>query len=96
MVVLLLSKCFRTKDFSRKLTASCRSISSSSITSPYLEEAIGVSEQAVKVTPKDHPNLAGRLNNLGNKLESRCERIGRIEDLGTKLGCLVTHGIEAM
>ena len=46
-----------------------------------LEEAILVVRQAVDVTPKDHPDLAGRLNNLGNKLESRYKRIGKIEDL---------------
>jgi hypothetical protein len=36
-----------------------------------LEEAILVARQAVDVTPKDHPDLAGRLNNLGNKLGRR-------------------------
>ncbi|XTI93403.1 TPR-like protein [Cenococcum geophilum] len=46
-----------------------------------LEEAILVARQAIDVTPKDHPDLAGRLNNLGNKLKSRYERTGKIEDL---------------
>jgi len=40
-----------------------------------------VSRQAVEVTPEDHPNLAGRLSNLGNKLGRRYERTGKIEDL---------------
>ena len=34
----------------------------------YLEEAITVSRQAVELTPKDHPALAGRLKNLGTHL----------------------------
>src|SRR5437762_1771972 len=46
-----------------------------------LEEAIRKAEGAVKATPQDHPDLAGRLNNLGNMLESRYERTGRMEDL---------------
>ena len=46
-----------------------------------LEEAILVARQAVDVTPKDHPDLAGWLNNLGTKLESRYERTGEMEDL---------------
>jgi hypothetical protein len=35
-----------------------------------LKEAIQVARQAVNITPEDHPDLAGRLNNLGTKLES--------------------------
>jgi len=46
-----------------------------------LEEAIQVARQAVDVTPEDHPDLAERLNNLGNRLESRYERTGKVEDL---------------
>jgi tetratricopeptide (TPR) repeat protein len=46
-----------------------------------LEEAIRTARRAVAVTPDDHPDLAGRLNNLGNDLENRFERTGRIEDL---------------
>src|SRR2546421_9846945 len=46
-----------------------------------LEEAIRKAEEAVKATPEDHPDLAGRLNNLGNKLERRYERTGKMEDL---------------
>ncbi|KAJ4130321.1 hypothetical protein NW768_007304 [Fusarium equiseti] len=34
----------------------------------YLEEAIAVSRQAVELTPKHHPALAGRLKNLGTHL----------------------------
>ena len=46
-----------------------------------LEEAIRVARQAVDVTPEDHPDLAGRLNNLGLKLQRRYERTGKMEDL---------------
>lgn len=34
----------------------------------------------VGITPRDHPDLAARLNNLGNKLVSQYERTGKIED----------------
>ena len=34
----------------------------------------------VGITPRDHPDLAARLGNLGNKLVSRYERTGKIED----------------
>jgi len=40
-----------------------------------------VSQQVVEVTPKDYPDLAGRLNNLGNQLYRRYKRTGKIEDL---------------
>jgi hypothetical protein len=33
-----------------------------------LEQAIRASQQSVEVTPEGHPDLAGRLINLGNKL----------------------------
>ena len=46
-----------------------------------LEEAIQTARQAVESTPADHPDQAGRLNNLGNKLESRYERTGEMKDL---------------
>jgi hypothetical protein len=46
-----------------------------------LEEAICKGSQAVEGTPQGHPDLAGRLNNLGIMLESRIERTGRMEDL---------------
>ncbi|KAB5581191.1 CHAT domain-containing protein [Coniochaeta sp. 2T2.1] len=46
-----------------------------------LEEAITVARQAVASTPDDHPDRAGRLNNLGNKLESRYERTGAMADV---------------
>lgn len=45
-----------------------------------LEEAIGILRPAVHSTPDDHPR-AGSLNNLGNTLESRCERIDEMVDL---------------
>jgi hypothetical protein len=38
-----------------------------------LEEAIQVAQQAVALTPKDHSDLAGRLNNLGNSFARRYE-----------------------
>jgi hypothetical protein len=41
-----------------------------------LEEAIRVARQAVASTLKDYFDLAGRLNNLGNRLGSRYERTG--------------------
>ncbi|KAJ5414516.1 hypothetical protein N7509_001143 [Penicillium cosmopolitanum] len=46
-----------------------------------LEEAIQVSRRAVQATPKDDPQLIGWLNNLGNDLERRYERIGQVNDL---------------
>ncbi|KAL8634707.1 MAG: hypothetical protein Q9228_007713, partial [Teloschistes exilis] len=46
-----------------------------------LGEAIRVARQAVKATPEDHPDLAGRLNNLGVQLTRRYERTGQMEDL---------------
>ena len=46
-----------------------------------LEEAIRVARQAVDVTPKNHPNLAAMLNNLGTKLGRRYKRMGKIKDL---------------
>ena len=39
-----------------------------------------MARQAVDITPKDHPDLAARLNNLGNKPESRYKRTGKMED----------------
>ncbi|KAF2185927.1 TPR-like protein [Zopfia rhizophila CBS 207.26] len=46
-----------------------------------LEEAIRVARRAIGVTPEDHPDLAGRLNNLGIQLESRYEHTEKMEDL---------------
>ena len=46
-----------------------------------LEEAIRKVQQAVEITPQDHPDLAMYLNNLGYVLEKRFDRIGRMEDL---------------
>ncbi|KAF2403025.1 hypothetical protein EJ06DRAFT_536507 [Trichodelitschia bisporula] len=46
-----------------------------------LEEAIKVTRMAVDITPSDHPDLTGRLNNLGNKLASRYRRTGKMDDL---------------
>lgn len=46
-----------------------------------LEEAIRVARQAVEITPEDHPDLAGRLNNLGTKLSRRYDRTRKMDDL---------------
>jgi hypothetical protein len=46
-----------------------------------LEEAIWRAEQAVTATPYNHPNLAGKLSNLGNMLVRRFERSGLLADL---------------
>jgi len=46
-----------------------------------LEAAIRAVQQAINSTPEDHPDRAGKLNNLGNKLESRYKRTGGIADL---------------
>ncbi|OQV09889.1 CHAT domain-containing protein [Cladophialophora immunda] len=47
--------------------------------------AIKRAEEAIRVTPPGHPDLAGRLNNLSNKLESRYERVGNMADLETAI-----------
>ncbi|EXK79186.1 hypothetical protein FOQG_16176 [Fusarium oxysporum f. sp. raphani 54005] len=46
-----------------------------------LEEATKTARQAVESTPDDHPDLAGMLSNLGNKLQVRYERTGEMRDL---------------
>ncbi|KAL8396668.1 hypothetical protein RB594_003654 [Gaeumannomyces avenae] len=46
-----------------------------------LEEAIRVGREAVDATPLDHPNRAGRLNNLGNHFGDRYSRTGAMADL---------------
>jgi Tfp pilus assembly protein PilF len=46
-----------------------------------LEEAIQTERRAVEVTSPNYPDLASRLNNLGNMLQSRFEQMGRMEDL---------------
>ncbi|KAI0977561.1 TPR domain-containing protein [Xylaria arbuscula] len=46
-----------------------------------LEEAIQVTRQAVEATPKDHPDLAALLNNLGSYLGDRYSRTGAMVDL---------------
>jgi hypothetical protein len=42
---------------------------------------LGVARQAVAATPDDHPSLAGRLNNLGNRLSRRYDRTRVMDDL---------------
>jgi len=46
-----------------------------------LKEAVCRQSQAVEGTAESDPDLAGRLNNLGNKLQSRFERMRRMKDL---------------
>ena len=46
-----------------------------------LEQSARRAQQAVDLTPQDHPDLASMLNNLGNKLERRFEGMGRMGDL---------------
>ena len=46
-----------------------------------LEAAISNSELAVLVTPEDHPDRAGRLDKLANKLSNRYHRTGNMDDL---------------
>jgi len=47
-----------------------------------LDRAIMAKEQAVELTPVNHPDRAGRLNDLGNSLQRRFERTGSMDDLG--------------
>ena len=46
-----------------------------------LEEAIRMGQEAVTITPKDHPDRAGFLNNLGSHFSDRYSRTGAIADL---------------
>ncbi|KAK4076847.1 hypothetical protein Purlil1_12555 [Purpureocillium lilacinum] len=46
-----------------------------------LEEAIRVVREAIDAAPIDHPNRAGRLNNLGVHLRVRYSRTGAMADL---------------
>ena len=46
-----------------------------------LDRAITANEQAVASTPYDHPDRAGRVNNLGIALQRRFERTGSMTDL---------------
>ncbi len=46
-----------------------------------LNAALRLWQQAVQATPKGHPDLPSRLNNLGNGLWTRYSRTGRMEDL---------------
>jgi Tetratricopeptide repeat len=46
-----------------------------------LGRAIVTNQQAVESTPIDHPDRAGRLNDLGIALRSRFERTGSKDDL---------------
>ena len=46
-----------------------------------LNYAIDIKEQAIKLTPEDHPDRATYLNNLGIALQTRFERTGSMDDL---------------
>ncbi|MET8876228.1 tetratricopeptide repeat protein [Nocardia sp. NPDC004604] len=46
-----------------------------------LDEAMESKRAAVAATPADHPDRAGRLNNLGLALQNRFERTGSMTDL---------------
>jgi len=48
-----------------------------------LEAGIALSEAAIEATPEGHPDRAGCLNNLGNRLSSRYRRTGDLQDLDT-------------
>ncbi|RBR09503.1 uncharacterized protein FIESC28_09834 [Fusarium coffeatum] len=56
----------------------------------YLEEAITVSRQAVDLTPKDHPALAGRLKNLGTHLGHKYHSI-KTKDQDELRDCIICH-----
>jgi hypothetical protein len=46
-----------------------------------LDEAITAQQQAVRLTPDDHPAKLGRLNSLGISFRSRFRRQGNLVDL---------------
>jgi hypothetical protein len=46
-----------------------------------LEAAISWAQDAVQASRVHHPNRAGRLNNLSNRLSSRYERTGDLDNL---------------
>ncbi|CUS13391.1 unnamed protein product, partial [Tuber aestivum] len=57
-----------------------------------LQKAIKHGEDALAATPLDHPDRAGRHNNLGNMLSTRFERIGDFGDLQKA----ISHGEKAL
>ena len=46
-----------------------------------IDVAVQCAQLVTNVTPEDHPDRAGRLNNLGVMLQCRYERTGQMEDL---------------
>ncbi|KIJ56078.1 hypothetical protein M422DRAFT_151080, partial [Sphaerobolus stellatus SS14] len=46
-----------------------------------LENAIANEQQALNLTPDDHPVKAGRLSNLGSSFRTRFDQLGQLEDL---------------
>lgn len=54
-----------------------------------LKEAIDIARQAVDATPKNHPNRAALLNNLGRQLGNRYGRTGAMADLEASYRCFV-------
>ena len=49
------------------------------------EAKIARLDSEVKATPEGHPDQAGWLNNLGNRLSSRYQRTRNLEDLGAAI-----------
>ncbi|KAF2804435.1 uncharacterized protein BDZ99DRAFT_511648 [Mytilinidion resinicola] len=52
-----------------------------------LNRAVDVANIAVEATPQDHPDRAAILSNLGNRLGTRFERTGFMDDLNRALSC---------
>jgi hypothetical protein len=46
-----------------------------------LEGSVWQAQETVNLIPQGHLDMATMLSNLGNKLESRFERTGKMEDL---------------
>jgi hypothetical protein len=46
-----------------------------------LDAALQAIQQALDLTPRGHPDRAGRLNALGTFLVNRCHRVGDLKDL---------------
>jgi len=53
-----------------------------------LDRAVSVADEAVTATPRDHPDRAMYLNNLGIWLVTRFEHTGSIVDLDRSVGFL--------
>jgi tetratricopeptide (TPR) repeat protein len=60
-----------------------------------LDEAIRVARDTLKATPKHHPDLARRSNNLGGSLRIRYSRTGVIDDLKEAIN-VIRYAVESM